>query len=120
MVKVYYDNEANLDLLKGKTVGIVGYGSQGHAHSQNLRDSGVKVIVAEIPGPSFDQAKQDGFEVLTARDVAAQADLITVTVPDQYQPQVYESALAPEMKAGKTILFAHGFNIPARSDCSSP
>ncbi|NPU98811.1 MAG: ketol-acid reductoisomerase [Candidatus Omnitrophica bacterium] len=111
MVQMYYDQDANLEVLKNKTVAVIGYGSQGHAHSQNLRDSGIQVVVAEIPGPNFDQAKADGFEVLTAAEAAQRGDLITITVPDQYQPQVYNSSIKPEMKAGKTLLFAHGFNI---------
>lgn len=111
MVQMYYDKDANLSLLQGKTIGIIGYGSQGHAHSQNLRDSGISVIVAEIPGKNYDQAKADGFDVLSAAEVAKKADLLTITVPDQYQPMVYHSAIAPEMKSGKTLLFAHGFNI---------
>ncbi len=111
MVQIYYDDDANLDLLKGKTVAIIGYGSQGHAHSQNLRDSGVNVIVAEVPGKNFDQAKADGFEVMSAAEAANKGDLITITVPDQFQPKVYNEAIAAEMKAGKTLLFAHGFNI---------
>lgn len=111
MVQMYYDQDANLEVLKNKTVAVIGYGSQGHAHSQNLRDSGIQVVVAEIPGPNFDQAKADGFEVLTAAEAAKRGDLITITVPDQYQPQVYNSSIKSEMKAGKTLLFAHGFNI---------
>ncbi len=111
MVQMYYDQDANLEVLKNKTVAVIGYGSQGHAHSQNLRDSGIQVVVAEIPGPNFDQAKADGFEVLTAAEAAQRGDLITITVPDQYQPQVYNSSIKSEMKAGKTLLFAHGFNI---------
>ncbi|MEW6234534.1 MAG: ketol-acid reductoisomerase [Candidatus Omnitrophota bacterium] len=111
MVKMYYDDDADLGLLKDKTVAIIGYGSQGHAHSQNLRDSGVKVIVAEIPGPNYDQAKADGFEIFTAAEAAKRGDLLTITVPDQYQAAVYSKEIAAEMKKGKTLLFAHGFNI---------
>ena len=81
MAKMYYDKDANLDLLKGKTVAIIGYGSQGHAHSQNLRDSGVKVVVAEVAGPNYDKAKADGFEILTAAEAALRGDIITMTVP---------------------------------------
>lgn len=111
MVKVYYDQDANLDLLKGKTVAIIGYGSQGHAHSQNLRDSGVSVVVAEVPGANFDQAKKDGFEVMSASEAAKRGDIITITVPDQFQPMVYENEIEAQLSAGKTLLFAHGFNI---------
>jgi ketol-acid reductoisomerase len=111
MAKMYYDKDANLDVLKAKTVAIIGYGSQGHAHSQNLRDSGVTVVVAEVPGPNYDLAKADGFEVLSAAEAAEKGDLITITVPDQYQAAVYNESIAPAMTAGKTLLFAHGFNI---------
>ena len=111
MVKMYYDKDANLDLLKDKTVAIIGYGSQGHAHSQNLRDSGIKVVVAEVPGPNYEKAKADGFDVLTANEAAKQGDILTITVPDQLQPIVYNSELESEMGEGKTLLFAHGFNI---------
>lgn len=108
---MYYDKDANLDLLKDKTIAIIGYGSQGHAHAQNLRDSGVKVVVADVPGPNYDQAKADGFDVLTASEAAKQGDIITMTVPDQTQAMVYKNEVAAQMTAGKTLLFAHGFNI---------
>ncbi len=111
MVKMYYDNDADLDLLKEKTVAVIGYGSQGHAHSQNLRDSGVNVIVAEIPGPNYDQAKKDKFEVTSAREAAKRGDIITISVPDQLQPYVYNREVADELEEGKSLLFAHGFNI---------
>lgn len=111
MVQMYYDQDANLDVLKGKTVAVIGYGSQGHAHSRNLRDSGVNVVVAEVPGPNYDLAKADGFEILTAAEAAKKGDVITMTVPDQTQAIVYKNDLAAEMKKGKTLLFAHGFNI---------
>ncbi|MBI1389353.1 MAG: ketol-acid reductoisomerase [bacterium] len=111
MVKVYYDNDANLDILKGKTVAVFGYGSQGHAHSQNLRDSGVSVIIGQAPGRNTDKPKQDGFEVFTIAEAAQKADVMMMTVPDQYQAFVYNEYIAPSMKAGKTLLFAHGFNI---------
>lgn len=111
MVQMYYDNDANLDVLKDKTVAIIGYGSQGHAHAKNLRDSGVNVVVSDVPGPNYDLAKTDGFEILTAAEAAKKGDLITMTVPDQLQAIIYKNDIAPEMKAGKTLLFAHGFNI---------
>lgn len=111
MVTVYYEKDANLDLLKGKTLAVVGYGSQGHAHSQNLRDSGLDVIIAQRPGKSFDQAKADGFEVVSVAEAAERADLLTITLPDQHQTRVYNESIAPAMKKGKTLLFAHGFNI---------
>ncbi len=112
MAKVYTDKDANLKHLKGKTVAIVGYGSQGHAHAQNLRDSGVKVIVAELPGTNnFKRAVEAHFKPMTAREAAKKADIIMILLPDQVQAKVYAKEIAPEMKPGKTLCFAHGFNI---------
>jgi ketol-acid reductoisomerase len=112
MAKIYYDKECNLELLKGKIIGIVGYGSQGHAHAQNLRDSGIQVIVAELEGtPGYNQAKEAGFRIVTAAEVAKEADIIVMLVSDDLQKKVYEAALAKNMKAGKLLMFAHGFNI---------
>lgn len=111
MVTMYYDKDADLRILEGKTVGIVGYGSQGHAHAQNLRDSGVNVIVSEVRGPNYDLAVSHGFTPLTTADLAKQADLITITVPDQLQASVYNSDIGPNLRDGRTLLFAHGFNI---------
>ena len=112
MAKIYYDKDASLDLLKGKTVGIVGFGSQGHAHAQNLRDSGCQVIVAEVPGTEVWQAaKKAGFEVATAADVAKKADIIVMLAPDTVQPRIYRESIEQEMARGKTLIFAHGFSI---------
>ena len=112
MAKVYTDKDANLKHLKGKTVAIVGYGSQGHAHAQNLRDSGVKVVVAELPGTNnFKRAVDAGFRPVSAREAAKKADLVMILLPDQVQAKVYAKEIAPEMKKGKTLCFAHGFNI---------
>jgi ketol-acid reductoisomerase len=111
-MKVYYDQDANLDLLKDKTVAILGYGSQGHAHAQNLRDSGVKVVVGQRPGgPNYDLAKEHGFEPMSAADAAAKADYIMILVPDQHQRAVYENDVLPNLKPGKALFFAHGFNV---------
>lgn len=111
-MKVYYEQDANLEVLKGKTVAIIGYGSQGHAHAQNLRDSGVNVIVGQRPGgPNFELAKEHGFQPLSAAEAAAQADLIMILLPDQYQASVYENDIKPHLTAGKSLVFAHGFNI---------
>jgi ketol-acid reductoisomerase len=107
-----YDKDADLGLLKGKTVAVIGFGSQGHAHSQNLRDSGVEVVVAEAPGTSaWDRAAAAGFKVMTADAAAAVAEIIMMVVPDQTQKVVYESAIRDNLKAGDMLMFAHGFNI---------
>jgi len=112
MAKIYYDKDANLDLLKGKTVGIIGFGSQGHAHAQNLRDSGCQVIVAEVPRTEIWQAaKKAGFEVATAAEVAKKADIIVMLAPDTVQPRIYRESVEKEMARGKTLIFAHGFSI---------
>jgi ketol-acid reductoisomerase len=112
MAKIYYDKDADLALLQGKTIGIIGYGSQGHAHSLNLRDSGCQVLVAELPGSDmWKQATDAGLKVQTAAEVAAAADIIMMLVPDQHQARVYREAIEPSMKPGKTLMFAHGFNI---------
>ena len=107
-----YEKDADLHLLDGKTVAIIGFGSQGHAHSQNLRDSGVKVVVAEAPGTAaWDRAVAAGFEVLTASAAASLADVIMMVVPDQTQKVVYEAAVRDNLKDGDMLMFAHGFNI---------
>jgi ketol-acid reductoisomerase len=112
MAKIYYEDEAPISGLKGKKVAVVGYGSQGHAHSQNLRDSGIEVAVAELDGTAnFNLAKEHGFtptDIATAIDGAA---LIIITLPDEVQAKVYESQIAPNLKAGQTLGFCHGFNI---------
>jgi len=112
MAKMYYDKDADLKLLKGKTVAIIGYGSQGHAQAQNLRDSKVDVIVGQRPGSkSYDMAVEHGFKPVSAAEAAAKADVIQMLVPDHVQPKVYESDVKPALKKGKTLLFSHGFNI---------
>ncbi|MFW5499096.1 MULTISPECIES: ketol-acid reductoisomerase [unclassified Maridesulfovibrio] len=111
-MKVYYENDADLNLLKDKTVAIIGYGSQGHAHAQNLRDSGVKVIVGQRPGgANYELAKEHGFEPVSAAEAAAQADLIMILLPDQVQAEVYKNDIAPNLKSGDVLAFGHGFNI---------
>ena len=112
MATIYYDKDADLGLLQGKTIGIIGYGSQGHAHALNLRDSGCQVLVAELPGGEmWKKAVEAGLTVKKADEVAAAADIIMMLVPDQYQARVYRESIEPQMKAGKTLMFAHGFNI---------
>ena len=111
-MKVYYESDADLGLLKKKTVAIIGYGSQGHAHAQNLRDSGVKVIIGQRPGgPNYDLAKEHGFEPVSAAEAAKKADLIMILIQDQYQRALYENEILPGLKKGKAIAFGHGFNI---------
>ena len=107
-----YEKDADLHLLDGKTVAVIGFGSQGHAHSQNLRDSGVKVVVAEAAGSAaWDRAAAAGFQVMTADAAAAMADVIMMVVPDQTQKVVYEASIRDNLKAGDMLMFAHGFNI---------
>ncbi|MCI3919134.1 ketol-acid reductoisomerase [Paenibacillus sp. TRM 82003] len=110
-VTLYYDNDADLSVLSGKTVAVIGYGSQGHAHSQNLRDSGVNVVVGLRRGKSWTKAENDGFKVLEVSEAAAQADVIMILMPDETQAKVYNEEIAPHIKSGATLLFAHGFNV---------
>ena len=112
MAKIYYEKDADLDLLKGKVIGIVGYGSQGHAHAQNLRESGCSVIVAEVNGsPGWKAAEEAGFKVFSATEVAEQADIIVMLAQDNVQAAIYRDHVAAKMVAGKMLMFAHGFNI---------
>jgi ketol-acid reductoisomerase len=115
MAKIYYEKDCNLSLLGGKTIAIIGYGSQGHAHAQNLRDSGVKVIVAELEGGNaWNAAKTAGFEVMSAAEAAKAGDIIMILLPDDRQAAVYNEHIASVLGAGgggKTLAFAHGFNI---------
>ena len=111
-MKMYYDADADLGLLKGNKVAIVGFGSQGHAQALNLRDSGVKVIVAEMPGtPNYELALKYKFKPVSASEAAAQAQVVQILTQDHVQAQLYERDLKPHMGAGKTLLFSHGFNI---------
>ncbi len=110
--KVYYDKDAKLDVLKGKRIAIVGYGSQGHAQAQNLRDSGLDVIVADLKGTdNYKKAIKDGFRPVTAAEAAKQSDLIQMLVEDEVQPTVYKNEVEPNLKPGNVLLFSHGFNI---------
>ena len=112
MPQMYYDNDADLTLLKGKTIGVIGFGSQGHAHALNLKDSGCDVIVGLYPGSkSWAKAESSGLRVGTVREVAEQADLIMMTVPDQLAKQIYEQHVADNLKPGNMVLWAHGFNV---------
>jgi len=113
MAKIYYDDDCNLKLLEDKVVGIIGYGSQGHAHAQNLRDSGCQVIVAAKAKGSkgWKNAQDAGFKVLTAAEVAKQADIIVMLVPDNLQREIYYGSIEKGLARGKMLMFAHGFNI---------
>ena len=112
MAKRYYEKDGNLKNLQGRTVAIIGYGSQGHAHALNLRDSGVDVVVGLYKGSkSWDKAQAAGLKVLTAGDAAKAANIIMVLVADHIQGDLYNKEIAPHMTAGKTLMFAHGFNI---------
>jgi len=112
MAKIYYEEDADLSILKGKKIGIIGYGAQGHAQAQNLRDSGLEVIVAELKGTTnYENAVKDGFSPLSAKEVSKEADYIQLLVPDQFQPQVYKSEIEINLKSGKVLGFSHGFNI---------
>jgi ketol-acid reductoisomerase len=109
---MFYDDDAKLELLQGKTVAIIGFGSQGHAHAQNLRDSGVQVVVGQREGTAgWERAKTAGFEAVSAAEAAKRADIIMILVPDTTQKAVYEASVRDNLTAGKMLMFAHGFNI---------
>ncbi len=112
MATLYYDSDADLSLLSGRTIAIIGYGSQGHAHALNLRDSGCNVIVGLYPGSkSWQEAEAAGFRVVTVDQAAKEADIIMMLVPDQVMRDVYREAIEPGLAEGKMLMFAHGFNI---------
>ncbi len=111
-MKVYYDKDADLSLIKGKKVTIIGYGSQGHAHANNLKDSGVDVTVAlRAGGASWKKAEAAGLKVKEVAEAVKGADLVMILLPDESQPEVYRTAIAPHIKPGAALAFAHGFNI---------
>ncbi|MEJ8306834.1 ketol-acid reductoisomerase [Saccharibacillus sacchari] len=110
-ITTYYENDADLSVLQGKTIAIIGYGSQGHAHAQNLRDSGLQVIVGLREGKSANKAKEDGFEVLSVAEATKRADVVQILMPDETQASVYKSDIEPNLKSDATLLFAHGFNV---------
>jgi ketol-acid reductoisomerase len=112
MPKLYYDHDADLAHLAGKTIAVIGYGSQGHAQAQNLRDSGVSVVIGQRAGSkNHDLAVEHGFKPVSAGEAAAQADIIQILLPDEVQAGVYQKDIAPHIKAGKALVFSHGFNI---------
>ncbi|MDA8338907.1 MAG: ketol-acid reductoisomerase [Nitrospiraceae bacterium] len=110
-MKIYYDKDAKLSALKKKNIVIMGYGSQGHAHANNLRDSGMDVIIGLRKGSSWDKAAKAGFKVMTPSAAAKIADVIMILLPDEFQGDVYKTEIAPNMKKGAYLAFAHGFNI---------
>lgn len=113
MVKIYRDKDADLSALKGRTVAIIGYGNQGNAQANCMKDSGLDVMIGLAPGldKTWDMAKEDGFEVLPIAEAAKRGDIIHMLIPDTVQPQVYKKEIRRHMKAGKTLCFSHGFNI---------
>ena len=111
MAKMYYEKDCDLSVLGGKKIAIIGYGSQGHAHAQNLRDSGCDVIVGLRKGNSWNKAEADGFTVMSVADATKAADVIMILVNDERAADIYKESIAPNLEAGKAIAFAHGFNI---------
>ncbi len=111
-MRVYYDEDANLDLLQGKKVAVIGYGSQGHAQAQNLANSGVDVVVGLRPGSAnWNRVQEDGLVVMPVEEAAKAADIIQILVPDEVQPRMYTESIAPYLTEGKALMFSHGFNI---------
>jgi ketol-acid reductoisomerase len=114
-MQIYYEKDAPTAPLAGKTIAVLGYGSQGHAQAQNLRDSGLNVIISEQPGnPNYDLAKEHGFTPYAAAEAAEKADLIQILLPDHVQPVVYQKDILPNLKPGKMLLFSHGFSVHFR------
>jgi ketol-acid reductoisomerase len=125
-MKIYYDKDIKRGLIKGKKVCVMGYGSQGHAHANNLKDSGMNVIIGVRKGSSFNKAKKAGFKTMLPSEAAKAADVIMILMPDENQGEIYRDEIAPNLKKGVYIGFAHGFNIhynqivPARVIWSGP
>jgi ketol-acid reductoisomerase len=110
--KIYYDKDADISLLNNKTLAILGYGSQGHAHAQNLRDSGCNVIVSELPGTdNYEQAVKDGFKPVSAAEAAKKADIITILLPDELQAEVFRTHIRDNLSPGNIVVCSHGFNV---------
>ncbi len=113
-MKMYYEHDADLNVLADKIVAVIGYGSQGHAQAQNLRESGVRVIVAGRPGKSATQAEEDGFSVVSVAEAAKTADILQILLPDETQSRVYREDIEPHLRPGQTLMFSHGFNVHFR------
>ena len=110
--RMFYEQDCDLSLLKGKKIAVIGYGSQGHAHAKNLKDSGCDVIVGLYEGSkSWKKAEDEGFEVFTSAEAAKQADIIMILINDEKQADLYKESIAPNLEAGNMLMFAHGFNI---------
>ena len=110
--RIFYQQDCNLSLLDGKTIAIIGYGSQGHAHALNLKDSGCKVIIGLYEGSkSWKRAEEQGFEVFTAADAAKRADIIMILINDEKQAKLYKESIEPNLEPGNMLMFAHGFNV---------
>ena len=118
MIKKYYDADCNLSLLDGKTIAIMGYGSQGHAHAQNLKDSGMNVIVGlRKDSANCKKAEEAGFKVMEVEEAAKAADIVMMLVPDEVSADIYNTQVAPYMKEGNVLMYAHGFNIHFQRKC---
>ena len=111
MVKMYYEKDVDKKVLKNKKIVLIGYGSQGHAHANNLKESGMDVIVGEVKGANWEKAVKAGFTVITASEAAKKADVLMMLVPDEYMADIYKTEIAPNIKKGTYLGFAHGFNI---------
>ncbi len=121
MAEIYYDKDADLDLLKDKTIGIIGFGSQGHAHALNLKDSGLNVIVGLYPGSkSWAKVEEGGLRVGTVDDVAKESDVVMILAPDQVQRELYEDHIEQGLEPGNMLMFAHGFNVHFNQIVPSP
>ncbi|MGG4395799.1 ketol-acid reductoisomerase [Paenibacillus thiaminolyticus] len=110
-VTMYYEQDADQSVLQGKTIAVIGYGSQGHAQAQNLRDSGLQVVIGLREGKSADKARNDGFEVLSVGEATSRADVVQILMPDETQAAVYHAEIAPNLKKGAALMFSHGFNV---------
>ncbi|MGZ9583483.1 ketol-acid reductoisomerase [Paenibacillus marinisediminis] len=110
-VTMYYEKDADFGVLQNKTIAVIGYGSQGHAQAQNLRDSGLQVIIGLREGKSAEKARQDGFEVMSVADATSRADVVQILMPDETQASVYNNEIAPNLKKGAALMFSHGFNV---------
>jgi len=111
MARIYYDDDCSIEPIKGRTIAVIGYGNQGHAHAQNLKDSGLSVIVGQRKGKTWERAERDGFRVLETGEAVRRANFISILIPDPIQPKVYKEEIEPNLKEGDVLLFAHGFNI---------